>query len=97
MWKQREVNLGEVQAKVKKDVVFEYEGDINVKEIIPGCGCTECKWNPETKELRVQYMPGSVPFHLKQAGKHSYHSIKRVIVNSEKSSDILTFTAQVTD
>lgn len=97
MWKEPIQDLGEIKARQKHQIVFEYEGDIKVKEIKPSCGCTNTDWNPENKTLRVTYTPASIPFHLKQMGKTSYPSKKSIVVNSEKSSDILTFTAEVSD
>lgn len=95
MWKQDVIELGTIKAHVKKEIVFEYVGDIKINKITVSCGCTQATFDKETNSLKVIYTPGAIPIHLTQAGRESYLSTKRIVVDSENSSDILTFTATV--
>lgn len=97
MWKKNVIELGVVKSKSKQIVKFQYEGQININKITVSCGCTEASFDNATNTLIVVYTPTTIPYHLKEAGQTSYLSTKRIVVDSDNSSDILTFTATVED
>lgn len=107
MWKQKNIDLGEV--KVGKEIIinFEYLGDITVNknrwgkdDITVSCGCTSAVFNSKDKVLKVRFTPNPIPTHLKQEGKVSYSSQKSITINYKDADgkdiiDRLVFTAIV--
>lgn len=99
-WDKTSVDLGTLRVNEVTTIVYKYIGEhselINQSRIRVTCGCTEPKWNPETKELTAIYTPNPVPSHFISMGKKSYQADKFILINyNNGTEEKLTFTATV--
>lgn len=97
MWKEIEIALGNLKSRSKNKLSFEFQGNLKVIEVEPSCGCSECSWNKAAGILECIYTPVPVPHHMKELGKDYYVVRKTIKVFSENRTDILIFTATITD
>ena len=84
-------DIGNIKANKKIKVIFTYEGDDKITDLSPTCSCSTAYWDRKNKEVHVTYSPSSVPVHMKDG----YKTVKKVVVKTEDSVEILIFTAQV--
>jgi hypothetical protein len=64
-WKQDSLNLNRVKSKSKHIVYFESNEILEVESIEVSCGCTDAKYHPELKKLKVTITIPEIPIHLK--------------------------------
>lgn len=56
------INFGTVNRNSTKVITFNALSTIPaIIDIIVSCGCTKCKWYPESRELKVTYKAGEIP------------------------------------
>lgn len=108
MWKETHLNLGTIKAKTPTQVVFEFEGDIEVKktnngknyDIETSCGCTKGQWNPITKKLTLVYTPTAVSPELLRKGIRQYSATRfatvKAVVDDIDQEYKLLFTSIIT-
>lgn len=98
-WKETAISLGSLRAGEKKVITFESENVIeNIKKITPSCdSCTEVLgYNPETKELKLEFSTREFPVHLSLEGKKYYDVNKNVTVfYQNNTSENLYFSARI--
>lgn len=64
-WKKNIENLGTFKQHSTFNIVFQASDDIpEILDFNAQCGCTELKYDPKTKSLKVKYKSGGVPKHL---------------------------------
>jgi hypothetical protein len=95
------INLGRIRANKRYEVKFPY--DDTVKDIgfmSTSCGCSGAQHLPVSKEVIINYHPGSVPQHLLGQGFYTSRNHANVdIINGDGSTStiILSFEAIVTN
>ena len=98
-WKETAISLGSLRAGEKKLFSFESESVLeNIKEITPSCSsCTNILgYNPETKELKVEFKTGAFPVHLSLEGRTYYDVNKNITVfYQDNTSENLYFSARI--
>lgn len=61
-FKESVVDFGTVNRNSSKIITFQALAGIpNIIDIQVFCGCTKCKWYPESRELKVTYKAGEIP------------------------------------
>ncbi len=61
-FKEATVDFGTVNRNSSKIITFKALPTIpNIIDIQVLCGCTKCKWYPESRELQVTYKAGEIP------------------------------------
>jgi len=99
MWVSTSVDLGNLKAKRSQMVEFIHKGILDIQTVVPTCSCSEaehCVQDGNTI-VKIVYTPTPVPEHFKLAKRFSYQSVKKIIVNTKDSSEVLTFTALIAD
>ena len=91
MWKQTNINLGTIVAKINKEVIFEYSGDEEITDISTSCGCSQAEY--KNGILKVTFFPNPVPTHLVAQGKDSYSTTKHITIKQGTKYIQLSFTA----
>ena len=67
-----------------------------IKDIVPGCNCTEATYDPETQILRARYIAEKIPKHLEVQGW--FIAAKNVVVHYvDGSRDRLAFKIKVVE
>ena len=98
-WKETAKSLGSLRAGEKKIFSFDSESVLeNIKEITLSCSsCTKViGYNPETKELKLEFKTGTFPVHLSLEGRNYYDVNKHVIVYyQDGTSENLYFSARI--
>jgi copper chaperone CopZ len=105
MWVKTNMSLGKIKANKKISFSFQTENvsdTFQIVEIITTCGCTDVKWNVDTKSIDVNYKPKPTPEHIKQAFKrNSYTDTKNItivyLVDGIQKEQVLNFIANVED
>ena len=95
MFKETKKDLGTLAPNQNVQVEFQYEGDLNVKNIFTTCGCTEAKWDEEKKLVKVTYRTQPIPEHIKLQNKNNYIATKQIKVVTENEEIKLSFTALI--
>lgn len=98
-WKETAISLGSLRAGEKKIFSFESESVLeNIKEI--SASCTSCTkiigYNPETKELKVEFKSGAFPVHLSLEGRNYYDVNKNITVSyQDNTNEKLYFSLRI--
>lgn len=92
-WEQPEMNIGEVEVNTTNKVYFQAKENIPpIINIIPGCGCTDFRYDKKTKRLHVEYQAGRIPRHL---GTNSVDITKYIrITYNDQRQESLSFTGK---
>ena len=98
-WKETAISLGSLRAGEKKVVTFESENVIdNIKEISPSCdSCTKVLgYNPETKELKLEFSTKEFPVHLSLEGR-TYSDVNKgiIVYYQDGTVEKLYFSARI--
>lgn len=89
-WINKIIDLGEVLEGETHEAVFKSAKKLDVKKVIPSCGCTSAVWNKENKTITAKFKADRVPQHLRASGK--METSKSIRVNySDGSSEMLKF------
>tara|TARA_R100001377_G_scaffold85310_1_gene71466 strand:- start:13749 stop:14048 length:300 start_codon:yes stop_codon:yes gene_type:complete len=96
-WKNYRLNVGPIEVGMLISIVFQAEGPLpGIVSITPGCSCSSAKYNKDTMELTVKYRAESIPKHLRHQGW--YLAGKKVtVLYTDKTTDVLSFIAKVTN
>lgn len=85
MWKTKEIQVEDLFIGVKKKLVFEYEGTLELAtrffgspQIDVSCGCVKTKLVGNT--IEVEYTPKNIPKHLEAIGAVMYPTKKTITV-----------------
>lgn len=85
-----------------RTIEFPYDG-IHIKDVAASCGCSDAKDDAQNKKVKVTYTAQDVPIHLKNEGKHTYTTTKKIAVRywitdpNNIQELTLEFTATVMD
>ena len=98
-WKETAIALGSLRAGEKTVIPFTSEKGIdNIKKRSPSCSsCTKVLgYNPETKELKLEFSTREFPVHLSLEGRTYYDVNKNVTVfYQNNTSENLYFSARI--
>lgn len=91
MWEEKTIDLGFIKEDSKNKFEFVSIGELDIKDIKPGCGsCTTIK-GYKNKVLTVVFKPGKIPAHLKVS---LIPITKTIVVTYENDTkETLTFKA----
>ena len=78
MWKNENLDLGNLKEGEPVLVNFEYITDGRFISASSSCGCSVPNWDNEKKVLEVTFTPGAVPKHLEEQG--FYETEKEITV-----------------
>ena len=95
-WIEKNINLGSIKEKSTVEMRFEYIGSEPIKEVKPSCpGCTTAHYNPDMKELIVEYRPGKLPKHLNGTFYHVTVQKTITIIYEDDSTEVLSFSGKI--
>lgn len=80
MFREQYIDAGTIRVGQRKLIQFPYDSDnVSYISILQGCGCSAVTLDRNNKVVNMEYVPGDIPEHLRQAG--SYDSVKSYDIN----------------
>jgi hypothetical protein len=87
-FKESVVDFGTVNRNSSKIIIFRALPTIpNIIDIQVACGCTKCKWYPESRELKVTYKAGEIPKQI--LGNQDVRKEVTVVYNDRTSETLI--------
>lgn len=95
-WKNKEIDLGNIESRKSYNVTFEYVGNKEIRRLTSSCGCTKPKL--DNNIVKVTYQPSPVAKQTKDAGMNYYSSRKYVTVYfTDNTNSVLLVKAKIFD
>jgi hypothetical protein len=94
-WENVEINIGRVPQRTEKKFYFQALDSIPaITRIIPGCGCSNYRYDKDTGRLHITFNVGRLPYHLQGAEQTISKNFK--IEYSDGTYEVLIFTGKKT-
>ena len=95
-WANNSVPIGDVSPRSEVKVQFHALDDIPpIVNIIPGCGCSDFRYDKEEKILHVTYKVERFPYHLRNQPTMEVRKNFKIEYEGNKGYDTLEFTGRV--
>jgi len=77
-WISKEINVGNIRQH--KILYLSFVATPQIKDInliVPGCGCTDCKYDTNKRMLNVVFKSGNIPNHI--SGNQDFNKMIKVL------------------